>query len=92
VYALTVAKSGAKLKPFQEGSCGVLDFSKPLPLPVGPGGKPTPFCGLAVRNRNGPNITWEVHGGSLDDLSRALGGDPDRIVINKTRIAGKSSR
>ena len=34
-------------------------------------------------------MTFEVHGGSLDDLSRALGTDLDRIVINRTAIAGK---
>jgi uncharacterized protein (TIGR03435 family) len=34
-------------------------------------------------------MTWEVHGGTLDDLARALGGDLDRIVVNRTGIAGK---
>ena len=88
VYALTVAKNGPRLKPFQEGSCLVLDFSNP-PAPPAPGQTPTPFCGLAMRRRTGPNLTWEVHGGSLDDLARALGVDTDRIVIDKTGIAGK---
>jgi uncharacterized protein (TIGR03435 family) len=85
VYSLTVAKSGPKLKPFQEGSCLVLDFSKPFALPE----KPIPFCGIPQRKRNGLNVTFEVHGGSLDDLSKALGTDLDRIVINRTAIAGK---
>lgn len=34
-------------------------------------------------------MTWEVHGGTLDDLARALGNDLDRTVINNTGIAGK---
>jgi uncharacterized protein (TIGR03435 family) len=84
VYSLTVAKNGPKLKAFQEGSCVILDSSKPA-LPE----KPIPFCGLAQRKRNGLTVTWQVHGGSLDDLSRALGSDLDRIVINRTAIAGK---
>jgi len=86
VYSLTAMKS-PKLKPFEEGSCAVLDFSKP-PVLV-PGEKPIPFCGLSMRRRKELNVTWEVHGGSLDDLARALGSDLDRIVINKTGITGK---
>jgi len=87
-YALTVAKNGPKLQPFQEGSCAILDFSKP-PAPPPPGEKPIPICGFALRKRSGTGVLWEVHGGTLDDLSSDLGGDLDRIVINKTGIAGK---
>ena len=85
-YALTVAKNGPKLQPFQEGSCNVLDFSKP---PVPPGEKPTPICTFTLRKRKGTIVSWEVHGATLDDFSSALGPDMDRIVINKTGIAGK---
>ena len=85
VYSLTVAKSGgARMTPFQEGSCAILDLSEPA-LPE----KPIPFCGIAQSKRNGLNVNWQVHGGTLDDLSRALGVDLDRIVINRTAIAGK---
>jgi uncharacterized protein (TIGR03435 family) len=88
VYALTVAKKGPKLEPFKEGSCMLLDFSKPPALP-GAGEKFLPFCGLALRKRNGVNVSWEVRGGSLDDLSAALSFDLDRTVINRTGITGK---
>jgi bla regulator protein BlaR1 len=84
-YALTVSKNGPKLSPFQEGTCMVLDFSKP---PV-PGADLPPFCGLALRRRMASNVEWEVHGATLDQLANALGGDLDRIVINKTGIAGR---
>ncbi len=87
-YALTIAKNGPKLQPFQEGSCTVLDFSKP-PAPPRPGEKPIPICTFSLRKQNGASVHWEVHGGTLDDLSVNLGIDLDRIVINKTGIAGK---
>jgi len=89
-YALTVAKNGPKLQSFQEGSCQVLDFSRP-PVPPARGEKPTPVCALRMLLTTKPDaaMTWEVHGGTLDDLARALGSDLDRIVINKTGIAGK---
>jgi uncharacterized protein (TIGR03435 family) len=83
-YALTVAKNGPKLQTFQEGSCTVLDFSKPLPMPP-----PDIFCGLAGRKRKASSVDWNVKGATLDDFSRALGGDLDRIVINKTGLAGR---
>jgi len=87
-YALTVAKNGSKLQPSQEGSCKALDFSSPPPPPR-PGERPVPICGLALRKRNGTSVAWELHGATLDDLARALGNDLDRIVINKSGIAGK---
>jgi len=84
-YALTVAKNGPKLQPFQEGSCMVLDFSRPL-APPAPG---IPLCALAGRKGKASSIDWNVKGGTLDDFALALGGDLDRIVINKTGLAGK---
>jgi uncharacterized protein (TIGR03435 family) len=82
VYALTVAKSGPKLQPFQAGSCFVLDFTKP-PQP-----DTKPICVMRGLRFNGTNAAWEVHGSSLDEFSKALGADLDRPVINKTGIAG----
>ncbi len=82
VYALTVARSGAKMPAFKEGTCSALDFSKP---PV----EPLIICGLAGRKSIGQNVKWEVRGGTLDELADALSMDMDRIVLNKTGIAGK---
>ena len=36
------------------------------------GDKPFVVCGLAMRKSAGQNVKWEVHGGTLDDLARAL--------------------
>jgi uncharacterized protein (TIGR03435 family) len=90
VYALTVTKNGFKPQPFQEGSCVAFEFGK-LPEPSGPGQKPPVFCAVRMLLspvRGGP-VKWQVHGASLDDLATALGIDLDRIVINRTGIAGK---
>ena len=87
-YALTVAKNGPKLKPFDGESCLALDGLRPPPL--GPDSKP--FCALRMlRHSEQPSalVQWEVHGGTLDDLARGLGIDLDRIVVNQTEIAGK---
>jgi uncharacterized protein (TIGR03435 family) len=88
VYSLTVAKNGPKLQPFQEGSCVVLDFSKPPALP-GPGEKFPVLCNMRMLKTAKPILTWEVHGATLDEFSGELGADLDRIVINKTGITGK---
>jgi uncharacterized protein (TIGR03435 family) len=88
-YAMTVAKGGPKLKPFEEGSCVPFNGG-PLP-PPGPDGKLPMMCSMRS-NRNRPNgspSTWELHGESLDGFAKALGDDMDRIVVNKTGLAGK---
>jgi bla regulator protein BlaR1 len=82
VYSLTVAKNGPKLQPFQEGSCVVLDFSKPPALP-GPGEKFPVLCNMRMLKTAKPILTWQVHGATLDEFSGELGADLDRIVINK---------
>ena len=93
VYALTVAKSGLKLRQLEEGGCRPLDPSK-SPVPPAPSRKP-PCNDLRIERKmgeNGPNITVIAEGLSLDVLSNWL---PvmvlDRPVINKTGITGKFS-
>jgi bla regulator protein BlaR1 len=89
-YSLTVAKNGAKLQPAEEGSCMPFEvFSAAPPPPPQPGEKFLPICGGRMIQRAMPMITWQVRGGTLDDLATALGSDLDRIVINKTGMAGK---
>jgi uncharacterized protein (TIGR03435 family) len=82
VYALIVSKGGTKLQKFQEGSCIVLDSSIRRSYFEG-----KPFCALRMFKPGMPG-QWDVHGGTLDDLARALGSDLDRIVINQTGVAG----
>jgi uncharacterized protein (TIGR03435 family) len=88
-YAMTVARGGPKLKPFEEGSC--IPFNGgPLP-PPGPDGKLPVLCSMrSIRNPlNGSPSAWQVLGESLDGFAKHLGDDMDRIVINKTGLAGK---
>ena len=88
VYALTVAKNGPKLKAFEEGSCVAFETFK-LPAAPTPETKFPTFCGMTSRAKSASGVNWRLHGGTLDDLARALGMDLDRIVINKTGIEGK---
>jgi uncharacterized protein (TIGR03435 family) len=89
VYNLTVAKNGPKLQPAAEGSCVALEAFDFARVPA-PGQKLPPICGGRMLSKiKTPSLTWEVRGGTLDDLARVLGNDLDRIVINKTGITGK---
>ncbi len=88
-YALTIGRGGQKLTTFQEGSCVEVDFGR---LPgAGPDGKMPALCNFRALRRglNEAQSTWEVKGASLDEFAKSLGDDMDRIVINKTGIAGK---
>jgi bla regulator protein blaR1 len=88
-YAMTVARGGPKLKAFQEDSCVPFEPGR-LP-PPGPDGKLAVLCAMRSFKRplNGSPSAWELPGDSLDGFARALGDDMDRIVINKTGLAGK---
>jgi uncharacterized protein (TIGR03435 family) len=87
VYALTVAKGGAKLRPHAEGSCIALDPS----LPPGPPTKP--FCGRAKGVRGPGGLTVQFREVTLDEFARNLGVNAgpqilSRPVVDKTGIAG----
>lgn len=102
-YALTVAKGGIKLKPFQKGSCTPLDLKifeqfPPPPFPKLPPGQQ--YCGgtdpsdgsrwiAAFGASKGPNVTIDARAMSIDDfIKTSLGQRLDRPVINKTGVAG----
>jgi uncharacterized protein (TIGR03435 family) len=90
-YALRVAKSGPKLKPFQPGSC--LDIGLVTPLATSaprsePGKRPV-LCGVNSGLRNGLNQTWDLRGVNLEFFAKVfLGGTLDRPVFNETGIEG----
>jgi uncharacterized protein (TIGR03435 family) len=84
-YALSVAKSGAKLQPFKAG-CVPVDFTK-LPAPPPPAGQKN--CNAMVGGRSGPNTTLEAQAITLDYFSKLLGLVLDRPVIDKTGLSGK---
>ena len=73
VYDLTVAKSGAKLQPAQQGACRPLDVDHPPPPPV-PGQQRVLFCALVSITAAG----FDARGVTMADLSRTLRLDRPR--------------
>jgi uncharacterized protein (TIGR03435 family) len=86
IYALTVAKSGPRLKPFEEGSCVPLDLARGLyVLPP-----PQKFCDARTSQRYGSNrMMVEAQGVDSALIGCLLGGTLDRPVIDKTGLTGK---
>jgi uncharacterized protein (TIGR03435 family) len=82
VYALTVAKDSAKLKPFQEGSCTAMPFAVPLPK-LAPG---QTYCKVRVGMRP-PAV--DAQGSTLAEFSKLLDLVLDRPIIDKTGITGR---
>jgi uncharacterized protein (TIGR03435 family) len=91
-YVLTVARGGAKLRPFQ-GGCMPLDLTAGLllgpnlPGPPSPGQERCPALG----SREGPNVKIDAEGITLDMLTQAYlsGGFGRAPVVNKTGISGQ---
>jgi uncharacterized protein (TIGR03435 family) len=83
MYALTVAKSGLKIKPMEEGGCiAGGHFVRPAP-----GEKPA--CNSAFAGIDGTNWTLDAGGASLRLLAVELSNAMlNRYVIDKTGIAG----
>jgi len=91
-YALTVAPSGFKLKAVPDDSCTPHDPATPLAGPgnggraIAPDGKP--YC-VGNVGGNGPNMTFDTTGQTLDRVCRTIGGLVlDRPVVNQTGIVG----
>ncbi len=81
MYALTVAKSGLKLKPMPEGGCDPNGQPEWLP-----GGKP--LCRWVGWGVNGPNRTLLGGGVPLSRLAELLGDlIMDRHVLDRTGLA-----
>jgi uncharacterized protein (TIGR03435 family) len=102
-YAVTVAKGGPKLHPFQKGSCTPLDLTileqfPPPPFPELPAGQT--YCGgidpndgtrwvATLTTKKGPTVTVEAKAMSIDEfIKHSLGPNLDRPVINQTGIPG----
>jgi uncharacterized protein (TIGR03435 family) len=85
VYALTVAKGGSKLKPFQEGSC----IPRDVPFrPPSPEEQQKKSCRDILKGGS-PNIGMEMPGVTLDSFTRFLYIVMDRPVIDKTGLTGR---
>jgi uncharacterized protein (TIGR03435 family) len=85
MYALTVAKSGFKLKPMNDGDCVPLQ-----PGEIGNGGLglagDKPRCGMLTSGARGPNALWRFNGFSIATLAGRLSRTVGRHVIDRTSI------
>jgi uncharacterized protein (TIGR03435 family) len=94
VYELTVARSGFKLQPMQEGDCTPPDARKPPDLTKTPAELAAVLsqtCGVTRTGGGqgqGKLAFAEFRGMSLDEICGNLIRLLDRPVINKTGIAG----
>ncbi len=82
VYDLTVAKGGARLTPFQEGSCTPVDFGNGVP-----GTRPANGCRQVIGG-SGPVREMTAQGVTIDQFRKLLFLIMDRPVIDKTGISG----
>jgi uncharacterized protein (TIGR03435 family) len=88
VYALTVAKGGAKMLPTKAGSCTPLDINH-LPARPGTGEPQQNFCGVMSTRNTASGMTADGKGLTMAELAaRLLSGTVDRPVIDKTGLAG----
>jgi uncharacterized protein (TIGR03435 family) len=88
MYAMTVAESGFKLQPMEQGGCTPMDRTKGHVVSelFPPGQKP--LCVNHV-GWNGPNWTLDGAGQSLSKLAGALSITTDRHVLDKTGVTGE---
>jgi uncharacterized protein (TIGR03435 family) len=82
IYVLAVAKNGPKLRLFQEGSCIPYDFTK-VPRPRQPG-----ECTSRI-TRRGATLVVDMQGLTIDEFIEGHLSRVDRLVVNKTGIAGR---
>ncbi len=82
VYTLTLAKGGAKLMPFQEGSCIQMQYTASVPAPAS-GQK---YCMARIMFLP-PSV--EAEGGTLGEFTRLLNLVLDRPVIDRTGVIGR---
>ena len=80
MFAMTVAKSGLKLKPLQPGDCLPYDAATFDPN----SSKPT--CGNLTMGGNGPNVVWKFTGFQLRALAARLSSALGSYVIDRTGV------
>jgi bla regulator protein blaR1 len=82
MYALTVAKSGFKLKPMAEGECEEGDGPPDL-------NAAKPRCGMLSMGATASNALWRFAGFPVSALASRLSGAVRRHVIDRTGITGQ---
>lgn len=86
VLALTAPRSGARLKPFQEGTCTPVDFAQNPPQ-LSPG--QPPFCQNRIRNTTANQRAVHMPGATVTAFCGLLGVVLGRPVIDETGIEGR---
>lgn len=86
VFALTVTKSGASLKPFKDGTCNPVDYAQDPPPPAP--GQP-PFCQNRIRATAANVRAYHMPGATVTTFSGILGVILGRPVIDRTGIQGR---
>lgn len=95
VYALVLAKGGAKLQPTQPDPSPAPEETPALdaPPPEMPKHLPRkPPRGAWMMQMNAKGAEWSVSGGTMEQLAGVLTGQSDfggRLVIDKTGLTGK---
>ena len=84
VYFLSVARGGAKLRSFTEGSC--IPYSTSPRPPLEPGQE---YCNMMLGLSPNGGGHAEAQGATLDEFSKMLRPILNRPVINQTGLAGK---
>jgi uncharacterized protein (TIGR03435 family) len=83
VYAITVAKGGAKLET-SRGDCVAIDPEHPA-IPIEPH-KPLPaVCGMSRLTGKG----WEAFAVTMDEFATLLSTNADRKVVDRTGLPGR---
>jgi uncharacterized protein (TIGR03435 family) len=83
VYALTVARGGAKLTPSKPGSCVAIDLKSVLKASPGPN-----YCGRFQMTRGAVRMA-DANGMTVAEFSSRVFRDTlDRPVVDRTGIAG----
>jgi bla regulator protein BlaR1 len=86
VYALTPAKSSARLKPFIEGSCSQMPLAA-LPPPEPASGQR--YCRSMITLPGPAGAAVDGEGLTISEFSKLLDVILDRPVVDQTGIAGK---
>jgi uncharacterized protein (TIGR03435 family) len=95
MYALTIAKTGLKIKPAGADSCAPPDPNRKEPYQmqeeiemVRRGGKP--ICGHGIMGGPvGPNNALVLNGQTMEGVARFLSGVMDRHVLDRTGLTDK---
>jgi len=83
IYAITVAKGGAKLQT-SKSDCITIDPEHPA-LPIEPGKPLSAVCGMSRLTSKG----WQAFAVTMADFATLLSGNADRKVVDRTGLSGK---